>query len=694
MVACHSITHCYWDYRRFDYSEIFFIQITAAGDVCPGDDPCGDGYVDICDALLVIDVALGRISPTGCQFIRGDVSTGTPPRCSPPDGVIDLSDILTVIDMVINYPNCPCNGECPHCIYWWTSYSPLTEGSVTITVGEFTGYRGSHHNSVEVTLDNLDNKVRGIQVEICDVDNYLTCTGCETTERTSSFDCYTNELENGCCRVILSSIGDDLIEEGIGPVVTLKYDVSEEAPGEEFRNLNPENIKVLDEFSNPLDAIPVPGTFYFNDCTTSDDCDAGLWCYYNRSCVNGACQSIERCPDDGLFCNGSEYCDEDNDECKNTIEPCSFCYSYGCTCNEDDDLCIGCNLDNDCDSICNPGESDPHCSGSDNCPDVFNPDQNDSDEDEIGDICDDCTDTDGDGYGTPGFPNNTCPLDNCPYIANPSQEDADGDGVGDACDNCPEDYNPTQEDTDEGVGDGIGDACDNCLNTPNGPYLGTCICGNKGEPCTSDGECGACGSCSMNQEDTDNDGYGDACDESPYADLCQSYCNLCKTCIALQDAGRNLDYEDCKTYENQTDCETANCYWNGDKDICIIDICLSDSNFDCKVTGTDLGILRNEYGRRDCACDLGDGDLCQKYSDLYKCCVDLSNAGRNVDYDECKGYTDEGTCTTKGCYWYADKNRCIIDICLSDSNFDGNVTGVDLGRLQCEYGRNDCACNP
>jgi hypothetical protein len=61
---------------------------------------------------------------------------------------------------------------------------------------------------------------------------------------------------------------------------------------------------------------------------------------------------------------------------------------------------------------------------------------------------DDC---DGDGA-----PNGT---DNCPDVNNPNQEDSDGDGVGDACDNCPDQENFPENDTDN---DGWPNLCDHC----------------------------------------------------------------------------------------------------------------------------------------------------------------------------------------------------------------------------------------
>jgi hypothetical protein len=82
----------------------------------------------------------------------------------------------------------------------------------------------------------------------------------------------------------------------------------------------------------------------------------------------------------------------------------------------------------------------------DNCPDVANPNQDDSDNDSIGDKCDSCPGCGGCscGYCEPGC-EGECIVD------------SDNDGISDADDNCPDNCNTQQRDADT---DGIGDVCD------------------------------------------------------------------------------------------------------------------------------------------------------------------------------------------------------------------------------------------
>ncbi len=75
---------------------------------------------------------------------------------------------------------------------------------------------------------------------------------------------------------------------------------------------------------------------------------------------------------------------------------------------------------------CTDFDADEVQDGIDNCPDVPNTNQADSDSDGTGDACEGAADTDNDGIADAE--------DNCPEDHNPGQEDFDADGSGDVCD--------------------------------------------------------------------------------------------------------------------------------------------------------------------------------------------------------------------------------------------------------------------
>ncbi|MBI5667966.1 MAG: thrombospondin type 3 repeat-containing protein [Chloroflexi bacterium] len=144
----------------------------------------------------------------------------------------------------------------------------------------------------------------------------------------------------------------------------------------------------------------------------------------------------------------------------------------------------------------------------DNCPEVYSPDQTDTDGDGIGNACDPTPNGDSDSDGVDNA------ADNCPVIPNTDQLDTDGDRLGDACDptpngdtdgdgvdntldNCAVNANPDQTDTD---GDGIGDACD---STPTGDVDGDGL-DNARDNCPAVSN--------PDQSDMNGNGVGDVCE--------------------------------------------------------------------------------------------------------------------------------------------------------------------------------------
>jgi len=211
------------------------------------------------------------------------------------------------------------------------------------------------------------------------------------------------------------------------------------------------------------------------------------------------------CPDDNCpYDYNPEQTDTDSD---GIGDVCDNCPDIANSLQEDTDAdgigdsCDVC-TDTDGDGYGNPGFPANTCP-EDNCPSIFNPDQEDADNDGVGDSCDVCTDTDGDGYGDSGFPYNTCEIDNCPDTHNPDQLDTDSDGIGDVCDNCSSIHNPDQEDYDL---DGIGDSCDTCTDIDGDGY------GNPGFPANTCADDNCPFAYNPDQTDSDSNGIGDACD--------------------------------------------------------------------------------------------------------------------------------------------------------------------------------------
>ena len=144
---------------------------------------------------------------------------------------------------------------------------------------------------------------------------------------------------------------------------------------------------------------------------------------------------------------------------------------------------------------------------TDNCPEVANADQADSDGDAQGDACD--LDDDEDGVNDAD--------DNCPTVNNAAQADNDSDSIGDPCD--PDDDN-----------DSVIDATDNCILAANSGQSDADTDG-IGDLCDpdddNDGVNDGADNCRLvansNQADVDGDGTGDVCDPTPNPSLLYNF---------------------------------------------------------------------------------------------------------------------------------------------------------------------------
>ena len=125
-------------------------------------------------------------------------------------------------------------------------------------------------------------------MEVCDEDDYLSLMRCEVTERTEGFLCRAFEGGNGCCTVTLFGMtGSPVIEQGTGPIFTLRYAVSDQAPTDECRILTTENVNATDAGGLSLEVISSQGEYCFLADAEEGDQD-----------LDGVSDGADNCPAD------------------------------------------------------------------------------------------------------------------------------------------------------------------------------------------------------------------------------------------------------------------------------------------------------------------------------------------------------------------------------------------------------------
>jgi cysteine-rich repeat protein len=217
-----------------------------------------------------------------------------------------------------------------------------------------------------------------------------------------------------------------------------------------------------------------------NDCELGDpvDCSDGVGCTddscdeVSDECVNDP--NDANCPDDGMFCNGMEFCDAAND-CSSMGDPCPG----GTVCNEDTETCDaepGCG-----DGVVDPGEDcddgntlDGDCCSAD-C--TFEPEGSSCDD---GEFCNGEEVCDGAGTCLEGDPVDCsdgidCTVDACNEIE-------------DVCENTPND-NLCPDDGMFCTGQEVCDAFAGCVSTGD-PCLPDGVCNEDTDTCEAAADCG------------------------------------------------------------------------------------------------------------------------------------------------------------------------------------------------------------
>ncbi len=348
------------------------------------------------------------------------------------------------------------------------------------------------------------------------------------------------------------------------------------------------------------------------NCVDDSDCVPGSYCFF------GLCVA-------GNFCLDDNDCGEGQDCVGNVCAIVAPTDSDGDGIGNAFDNCLNVPNANQLDS-----DEDGFGNACDNCPVFVNPDQQDSDADGVGDACElQCQNNAGCAAGEQciqgmcvGDADSDGVIDgsdNCVNVANANQVNSDGDEFGDACDNCPSISNSNQQNSDA---DTVGDACDNCLFFSNLNQLDS----------DADEVGDACDNCvqtlNPSQQDSDNDDVGDACEvqcvsSNDCAAGLECVAGECTIACNLPQGVCSLDSPDCgggqACYWPSSRCEPA---CSGDSDCAAAQVCsaFGASSFCAELTRacqsdeecSSLGMVCNELIG---ACTTAELEQCASNSD-------------------------------------------------------------------------------